>query len=32
MTLGDFHVNDALAKVAELGEQPGYFHGLCVVG
>src|ERR1039457_3711761 len=25
MTLGDFHVNDALAKVAELGCQPGYF-------
>jgi len=25
MTLGDFHVNDALAKVAELGGQPGYF-------
>ncbi len=25
MTLGDFHVNDALAKVRELGEQPGYF-------
>ncbi len=25
MTLGDFHVNDALAKVAELGRQPGYF-------
>lgn len=25
MTLGDFHVNDALAKVAELGHQPGYF-------
>jgi cysteine synthase A len=24
MTLGDFHVNDALAKVAELGRQPGY--------
>jgi cysteine synthase A len=25
MTLGDFHVNDALAKVRELGAQPGYF-------
>ncbi len=25
MTLGDFHVNDALAKVRELGRQPGYF-------
>src|SRR6266481_5083402 len=25
MTLGDFHVNDALAKVAELGRTPGYF-------
>ncbi len=25
MTLGDFHVNDALAKVAELGGEPGYF-------
>src|SRR5512140_1789753 len=25
MTLGDFHVNDALAKVAELGRRPGYF-------
>jgi cysteine synthase A len=25
MTLGDFHVNDALAKVAELGRMPGYF-------
>lgn len=25
MTLGDFHVNDALAKVAELGRKPGYF-------
>jgi cysteine synthase len=25
MTLGDFHVNDALAKVADLGGQPGYF-------
>jgi cysteine synthase A len=25
MTLGDFHVNDALAKVAELGRQPGHF-------
>src|SRR5690349_24592834 len=25
MTLGDFHVNDALAKVAELGREPGYF-------
>lgn len=25
MTLGDFHVYDALAKVAELGRQPGYF-------
>src|SRR5690348_16804349 len=25
MTVGDFHVNDALAKVAELGRQPGYF-------
>ena len=23
MTLGDFHVNDALAKVAELGRKPG---------
>jgi cysteine synthase A len=25
MTVGDFHVTDALAKVHELGEQPGYF-------
>jgi cysteine synthase A len=25
MTVGDFNVNDALAKVAELGRQPGYF-------
>lgn len=25
MTLGDFHVTDALAKVRELGTQPGYF-------
>ena len=25
MTVGDFHVNDALAKVAELGSRPGYF-------
>lgn len=25
MTLGDFHVTDALAKVRELGAQPGYF-------
>jgi cysteine synthase len=25
MMLGDFHVNDALAKVAELGRQPGHF-------
>src|SRR5215831_17216953 len=25
MTVGDFHVNDALAKVAELGHEPGYF-------
>jgi cysteine synthase A len=25
MMLGDFHVNDALAKVAELGRMPGYF-------
>jgi len=25
MTLGDFHVNDALEKARELGEQPGYF-------
>jgi len=25
LTLGDFHVNDALAKAAELGRQPGYF-------
>jgi Pyridoxal-phosphate dependent enzyme len=25
MTLGDFHVNNALAKVAELGRKPGYF-------
>jgi cysteine synthase len=25
MTLGDFHVNDALAKVAELGRKRGYF-------
>jgi cysteine synthase A len=25
MTLGDFHVNDALAKVRELGGRPGYF-------
>jgi len=23
MTVGDFHVNDALAKVAELGREPG---------
>src|SRR5712664_3340930 len=29
MTLGDFHVNDALAKVAELGRQPGYFAPSC---
>ena len=25
MTLGDFHVTDALVKARELGEQPGYF-------
>src|SRR5579859_2042236 len=25
MTVGDFHVTDALAKVAELGGEPGYF-------
>jgi cysteine synthase A len=25
MTIGDFHVNDALAKVRELGGKPGYF-------
>jgi len=25
LEIGDFHVNDALAKAAELGEQPGYF-------
>jgi cysteine synthase len=25
MTLGDFHVTDALIKARELGEQPGYF-------
>jgi cysteine synthase len=25
MTLGDFHVNDALAKARELGSEPGYF-------
>lgn len=25
MTVGDFHVNDALAKVRELGKQDGYF-------
>lgn len=25
MTLGDFHVTDALAKVRELGAQPGFF-------
>lgn len=25
ITLGDFHVSDALAKASELGEQPGYF-------
>jgi cysteine synthase len=25
MTLGDFHVNDALAKAAELGRKPGHF-------
>jgi cysteine synthase A len=25
MTVGDFHVNDALAKVAELGRERGYF-------
>jgi cysteine synthase A len=25
MTLGDFHVSDALAKARELGAQPGYF-------
>jgi cysteine synthase len=24
-TIGDFHVNDALAKARELGAQPGYF-------
>ena len=31
MTLGDFHVNDALAKVAELGRKPGYFAPQCSV-
>jgi cysteine synthase len=25
MTVGDFHVNDAVATVAELGSRPGYF-------
>jgi cysteine synthase A len=25
VTIGDFHVNDALAAVRELGERPGYF-------
>ncbi len=25
MTIGDFHVNDALAKARELGGQPGFF-------
>jgi hypothetical protein len=25
MTVGDFHVNDALAAAAELGAHPGYF-------
>lgn len=25
MTVGDFHVNDALAKARELGEQPGWW-------
>ncbi|MGH9068632.1 MAG: PLP-dependent cysteine synthase family protein [Acidimicrobiales bacterium] len=25
LTIGDFHVNDALAKAAELGSQPGWF-------
>ena len=25
VTIGDFHVNDALAAVRELGEKPGYF-------
>src|SRR6059058_1995000 len=25
MTIGDFHVNDALAKCRELGAKPGYF-------
>jgi cysteine synthase len=25
MTLGDFHVNDALAKARELGREPGHF-------
>ena len=25
MTIGDFHVNDALAKARELGRQPGFF-------
>ena len=25
LTIGDFHVNDALAKCRELGAQPGYF-------
>ncbi|PZS39437.1 MAG: pyridoxal-5-phosphate-dependent protein subunit beta [Pseudonocardiales bacterium] len=25
MTIGDFHVNDALAKVRELGRKPGHF-------
>src|ERR687890_1575910 len=25
VTIGDFHVNDALSAVRELGERPGYF-------
>ena len=25
LTVGDFHVTEALAKAHELGEQPGYF-------
>ncbi len=29
MTLGDSHVNDTLAKVAELGRKPGLFAPSC---
>src|SRR5260221_1742660 len=29
MTLGDFHVNDTLANVAELGRKPGLFAPSC---